>query len=232
MAVYCSNSQLILRYVGHGRFPIVRQIPWFKDASKRISSMDFNPTAEWIVAICVDFSVYIIPVFAVMTHAQYLAQQAVSGDQQKQRDSSNFSPSPSHPQIVEKNQTDWFGRLPSLMNYALETPAIQDGSIDAELGPSDDLTLVLAGTRTSRYGTAVHCIWWRTMNSLNIAITATQNGYIIFVNLGQRVEVGNVKLKVHIFVFLLFSFFSFFFFPSKPFFFFYSTVWNYKNGIS
>ena len=66
VAMVCSNSTLVLRYSLANAEPIVRVLPWFLERDLRIILMCFNPTAEWLVCITSDASVYLVPTLSLL----------------------------------------------------------------------------------------------------------------------------------------------------------------------
>jgi WD40 repeat protein len=66
VAMACSNDFLILRYVGESGVPMVRQLPWFKITGNFIVSMDFSPTADWLLCSSPDGVLFLVPVQNLM----------------------------------------------------------------------------------------------------------------------------------------------------------------------
>ncbi len=62
IAMACSNEHVILRWVDGSGIPICRLISWFTDSQKRIVSMDFHPSGEWLCCLTLDGTLYLIPV--------------------------------------------------------------------------------------------------------------------------------------------------------------------------
>ncbi|GAM25148.1 hypothetical protein SAMD00019534_083230 [Acytostelium subglobosum LB1] len=65
-ALYCSNDYLILRYVGQSKVPQYKYIQWSKEPAKRIVSMAFDPTAQWLLCLQHDTSLVRIPIYFMM----------------------------------------------------------------------------------------------------------------------------------------------------------------------
>lgn len=55
---------IIFRYVGESGVPLFRQMAWtLKD---KIISMDFNPTAQWLMIVATDCTVVLVPIYFMM----------------------------------------------------------------------------------------------------------------------------------------------------------------------
>jgi len=76
LAVVTAHDQLIVRYMGQSGFPLVRAIPWYRDAARRIVALAFNPSAEWLLLVGADGAVYLLPVFALVVQQDQQAAAA------------------------------------------------------------------------------------------------------------------------------------------------------------
>eukprot|EP00163_Fabomonas_tropica_P031755 TRINITY_DN766_c0_g1_i4.p1 TRINITY_DN766_c0_g1~~TRINITY_DN766_c0_g1_i4.p1 ORF type:complete len:250 (+),score=20.26 TRINITY_DN766_c0_g1_i4:788-1537(+) len=135
-ALSCSTSYIIVRHVGTSNVPLVRMVPWLKEAGKRILSMAFNPEATWLLLVTVDTSIYLIPVHSLMCH------------QLNERNDPFYSHS------VELSS--WTPHIPSLMGFASSKRPTD------YFGPLTDVTeiSVLAAQEGPRLN-VTHCLWWK-----------------------------------------------------------------------
>jgi len=68
-ALFCSNDHLILRSQSNNGVPFVRMISWFREQVKRIVTMDFSPSCEWLLCVSIDATIYLIPVKSFLSSA-------------------------------------------------------------------------------------------------------------------------------------------------------------------
>ncbi|MCW5650857.1 MAG: hypothetical protein KIS62_14015, partial [Ramlibacter sp.] len=65
-ALYCSNDYLLLLLQETGRAAVVRHVPWFGDAPRRIMAMAFDPSATWLLCVTNDGGLHVLPVLALL----------------------------------------------------------------------------------------------------------------------------------------------------------------------
>ena len=215
LALYSTNDQLILRYAGGSGFPTVRIVPWFKDAAKRVTTLIFNPTAEWLVCVCADTSIYLVPALALLLGGAQQHSSGVGGgaggsgtggvDRDSAADAADefdVSRLPSAPNGAPEKAGGWLGRqLPSLMTYALDQTVSSNAAAtdSTELGSGSDITLVYSPPRSFRAtATITCCAWWRTWGGLDICVVGNNAGALTFYDLRLKTEVYTVRLKSEI----------------------------------
>ena len=210
MAFVLSDDRLLIRYAGDSGFPFVRQVQWFRDPQKRIVALDFNNTAEWLAVVCADQAVMLLPVYALMHNSDgqpviYLPK--IAGPAPRGSMSTAAAPPP-------EEDGSWFS-IPSIVTYAAEAtglvalPATSafavapplrtlggEADLEADLGPNDDATLVIAPARGVR-ALPTCCRWWNTWQKQDILIIGYQQGALAFVDLRlRRQELVNIRVKV------------------------------------
>nr|CAH7724512.1 unnamed protein product [Callosobruchus chinensis] len=70
LALVTSEGDVVLHYTYGELTPVVRQIPWFNDAQKKIQAICFDPSATWLLAVSADCSLYIIPALSIVDKKQ------------------------------------------------------------------------------------------------------------------------------------------------------------------
>jgi len=253
LAVVTAHDQLIVRYMGQSGFPLVRAIPWYRDAARRIVALAFNPSAEWLLLVGADGAVYVLPVFALVVQQDQqaaaaalaslaaagadagvqLAAAAAAATARPRRGgargepggcssgaAADAAPAPGSAPAGAPGAagtTDWLGRLPMLMSYALDpsgslasggsgapsAAAHSGGDAEGELGSLDDVTVVcpagrLAMRAHSGAAPGAVCAWWRTWSGVDCAIVGTAGGQLAVIDLWQRAEVYSTRLKAAI----------------------------------
>ena len=68
LAMFCSNQSLQFRFLAPGRYATVHSLPWFEDGTKHVISMSFSGSAEHLLCLCLDGSLYIVYVLALILH--------------------------------------------------------------------------------------------------------------------------------------------------------------------
>ncbi|KAL1494566.1 hypothetical protein ABEB36_010144 [Hypothenemus hampei] len=70
LALITETNEIVL-YYSYGELPpVVKRIPWFSDSSKIIHAACFDPTATWLLIVCLDSSLYIIPALHIVDKKQ------------------------------------------------------------------------------------------------------------------------------------------------------------------
>ncbi|KAI4462030.1 regulator of chromosome condensation [Holotrichia oblita] len=70
LALVTNDGDIILHY-NYGELPSVfKRIPWFTESSKIIQAICFDPTATWLLVVCLDASLYIIPALSLVDKKQ------------------------------------------------------------------------------------------------------------------------------------------------------------------
>ncbi|XP_044753583.1 uncharacterized protein LOC123312995 [Coccinella septempunctata] len=70
LALVTRNRDVILHY-SYGEFPIVlKRIQWFVTNNKNIQALCFDPTATWLLIICSDSSLHIVPFLSLVDRKQ------------------------------------------------------------------------------------------------------------------------------------------------------------------
>jgi alpha-tubulin suppressor-like RCC1 family protein len=65
-ALYTTNNYLIFRHVGESGVPLVRMMSWFKDPNLKIVGMAFNHSAQWLVCVTSDMSIFVLSIYFMM----------------------------------------------------------------------------------------------------------------------------------------------------------------------
>ncbi|XP_066245482.1 uncharacterized protein ca [Euwallacea similis] len=69
-ALITEENEIILYYC-YGELPaIVKRIPWISDSGKNIQAACFDPSATWLLVVCLDSSLYIIPALYIVDKKQ------------------------------------------------------------------------------------------------------------------------------------------------------------------
>lgn len=61
-----ATDYLIFRHVGESGVPFVRMMAWFKDPNLRIVGMSFNHSAQWLVCVASDMSIFVLSIYFMM----------------------------------------------------------------------------------------------------------------------------------------------------------------------
>ncbi|XP_045473518.1 uncharacterized protein LOC123679961 [Harmonia axyridis] len=70
LALVTRNCDVVLHY-SNGDLPIVlKRIPWFSNSNKAIKALCFDPTATWLLVVCCDSSLHIIPFLKLVDKKQ------------------------------------------------------------------------------------------------------------------------------------------------------------------
>ncbi|KAL3269950.1 hypothetical protein HHI36_009006 [Cryptolaemus montrouzieri] len=70
LALVTHNSDIILHY-SFGELPVVlKRIPWYASKSRFIQAICFDPTATWLLVICADGSLHIVPFLSLVDKKQ------------------------------------------------------------------------------------------------------------------------------------------------------------------
>ncbi|CAG9760775.1 unnamed protein product [Ceutorhynchus assimilis] len=70
LALVTEDYDIALHYCYGELPPVVKRIPWISDSSKQIQAVCFDPTATWLLAACLDSSLYIIPALYIVDKKQ------------------------------------------------------------------------------------------------------------------------------------------------------------------
>ncbi|CAH1985984.1 unnamed protein product [Acanthoscelides obtectus] len=70
LALVTSGGDLVLHYAYGELTPVLRRIPWLNDSQKTIQAICFDPSATWLLAVCIDSSLYIIPALSIVDKKQ------------------------------------------------------------------------------------------------------------------------------------------------------------------
>ncbi|XP_030764189.1 uncharacterized protein LOC115888568 isoform X2 [Sitophilus oryzae] len=70
LALITKENEIILYYCYGELPPVLKRIPWIGDSSKNIQAVCFDSTATWLLIVCLDSSVYIIPALHIVDKKQ------------------------------------------------------------------------------------------------------------------------------------------------------------------
>eukprot|EP01133_Synstelium_polycarpum_P004979 gene4979-5790_t len=157
-SMYCSNDYLIFRYVGQSKVPQYKYIPWSKEAGKKIVSMSFDPTAQWLLCLSQDTSIIRIPIYFMMCKKINVLEEKTPQPIEK---SDKLSSWVSSRRLFKSNTATPENKKP--LHSMVSTPPL---STKGQIGS--------------------YCLWWKTSNSEDYGIIATTSGNIFFVNLSTN----------------------------------------------
>eukprot|EP01133_Synstelium_polycarpum_P010231 gene10231-11922_t len=157
-AMYCSNDYLIFRYVGQSKVPQYKYIPWSKETGKKIVSMSFDPTAQWLLCLSQDTSIIRIPIYFMMCKKINVLEEKAPQPIEK---SDKLSSWVSSRRLFKSNTATPENKKP--LHSMVSTPPL---STKGQIGS--------------------YCLWWKTSNSEDYGIIATTSGNIFFVNLSTN----------------------------------------------
>ncbi|XP_068758844.1 uncharacterized protein [Montipora capricornis] len=66
IVLLCSNGSLLLKGQEKGKSPVIKQVSWFQNPAKLIRTITLDPSGSWLVCGCMDASLYIVPVAAIV----------------------------------------------------------------------------------------------------------------------------------------------------------------------
>eukprot|EP01132_Coremiostelium_polycephalum_P004737 gene4737-5913_t len=194
-AMYCSNNYLIFRYVGQSKVPLYKYLIWETDPSKKIVSMCFDPTANWLLCLQLDTSCKVIPIYLKMCK-KVSPTSTMHGDVANSGNSSAAT------------NTEKSDKLSNWVTSRLLKTKIGGSFTIGGLGNSDqnsgknkqsnhnpqsDIRVIPQLTKKGLVGSS--CVWWTTSKS-HYGIIATTSGNIFFVNLTTPEGVVQRKLKI------------------------------------
>eukprot|EP00727_Mastigamoeba_balamuthi_P014412 m51a1_g9596 hypothetical protein (1520) ;mRNA; r:1034033-1039913 len=112
IATALASNDLILRYVGESRVPILKHLHWSEEPGENIVGMSFDPTAQWLLVVTANTTLTLLPAYFLcckhgledLEPASSLSPQQAGptmlknylADQQRDRNVSALSPSRPH----------------------------------------------------------------------------------------------------------------------------------------
>ncbi|XP_050304400.1 uncharacterized protein LOC126741961 [Anthonomus grandis grandis] len=70
LALITEENDIVIYYC-YGELPaIIKRIPWITDSGKSIQAACFDPTATWLLVVCLDSSLYIVPALYIVDKKQ------------------------------------------------------------------------------------------------------------------------------------------------------------------
>eukprot|EP01118_Nematostelium_gracile_P007500 TRINITY_DN2449_c0_g1_i3.p1 TRINITY_DN2449_c0_g1~~TRINITY_DN2449_c0_g1_i3.p1 ORF type:complete len:278 (+),score=65.97 TRINITY_DN2449_c0_g1_i3:75-836(+) len=169
LALALSNDCLIFRYVGESGIPLVHRLKWYRESSKKIVAMDFDPSAQWLLCATSDGSVYLLPIYFLMCRKDLDAK--------------------SEPQEKEKNSSNWASKFNLTKKKTFNNATRKFGILN-------DINTISTNTK-SKY-TVTCCLWWKTFSGTDYAILGTKEGAISFLNFETKEDLVLIKLKHNI----------------------------------
>ncbi|KAF7273866.1 hypothetical protein GWI33_013444 [Rhynchophorus ferrugineus] len=70
LALVTTTNEIVLYYCYGELPPVLKRIPWIGDSSKDIQAICFDSTATWLLIVCLDSSLYIIPALYIVDKKQ------------------------------------------------------------------------------------------------------------------------------------------------------------------
>lgn len=65
LCVVTAKEQIILRYVTETAEVVLKKVDWFQQNEKIIQDVAFDPSATWLLVLCLDNTLHIVPALAV-----------------------------------------------------------------------------------------------------------------------------------------------------------------------
>lgn len=65
LCVVTSKDQIILRYVTETAEVILKKVDWFSQNEKTIQDVGFDPSATWLLVLCLDNTLHVVPALGI-----------------------------------------------------------------------------------------------------------------------------------------------------------------------
>ncbi|XP_055848616.1 uncharacterized protein LOC129913788 isoform X2 [Episyrphus balteatus] len=66
LCLVSEENEIVLRYIGNGEQEVLKLISWFRRMSRVIHDVSFDPSGTWLLVLCFDNTLHIIPALAVV----------------------------------------------------------------------------------------------------------------------------------------------------------------------
>jgi hypothetical protein len=144
IAVLLETNELLLRLKSDGVL-LAKHLPLSGGPLGNVRAMSFDRSAQWLMLVCDDLSIGLLPVFFLMRGASFSSSQAKQKQQQQQAE-----PRPQEPVGAEK-----FLRRLGLVK---SSPSSNGNGAKLPFSDLEDLTVLTP--RVSGRSGATGCIWW------------------------------------------------------------------------
>lgn len=82
LSIVTTSDQILLRYVSETDDVILKKIDWFNENGKIIQDIGFDPSGTWLIALCLDNTLHIVPALSIcdksITFAKIFAPNEIS----------------------------------------------------------------------------------------------------------------------------------------------------------
>ncbi|XP_034127755.1 uncharacterized protein LOC117583519 isoform X2 [Drosophila guanche] len=175
LAIVSEENEIVLRYISAAGQEVVKMISWFRH--RVIHDVCFDPAGIWLLVLCFDNTLHIVPALALVDKTNILAACSLYSTTQVTsyiipfvgpHECPNSKKCPNHSTASTEQQQ--------------QQPPVQP-QFDAT-GNSQVMAASFMASKTCPYPLSV--VWWKTNHGLNRAIIGYSDGSICFVGLSPN----------------------------------------------